>query len=226
LRRRPPSEWGDAHAGVPLELWADTDAADVVAWIRATMLPPGGGVLDCGVGTGRVAVPLLAAGFKVLGLDASEKMLALARSAGVTCKRADLGTRWPTIGRWHAILMCSNVVGQLETQTRQRHALYQARRRALRVETLLAVQTHFPTPYAIDRWRAGGGDVDEATQLVRSRATWPDGEHVQQWRYLHPAQLIDLAKSVGWGFVSLASDFRGAPLVSGSPQYVAIFEAA
>jgi SAM-dependent methyltransferase len=40
-------------------------------------------LLEVGVGTGRVAVPLAAAGFTVLGLDASSAMLAQARAKGL-----------------------------------------------------------------------------------------------------------------------------------------------
>ncbi len=44
----------------------------------------GSPVLELGVGTGRVAVPLAAAGHKVVGIDASEAMLARARERGRT----------------------------------------------------------------------------------------------------------------------------------------------
>jgi len=39
----------------------------------------GGLVLECGVGTGRVAIPLAKAGISIIGIDANESMLAIAR---------------------------------------------------------------------------------------------------------------------------------------------------
>jgi len=39
----------------------------------------GGLVLECGVGTGRVAIPLAKAGISVVGIDINERMLAIAR---------------------------------------------------------------------------------------------------------------------------------------------------
>lgn len=39
----------------------------------------GGLVLECGVGTGRVAIPLAKAGISVVGIDVNERMLAIAR---------------------------------------------------------------------------------------------------------------------------------------------------
>lgn len=38
-----------------------------------------GQVLECGVGTGRVAIPLARAGINIVGVDVSDKMLAVAR---------------------------------------------------------------------------------------------------------------------------------------------------
>lgn len=42
----------------------------------AGLAPPGGRILELGVGTGRIAVPLAERGFEVHGIDASEAMLA------------------------------------------------------------------------------------------------------------------------------------------------------
>jgi SAM-dependent methyltransferase len=49
--------------------------ADLVADSAARALPPGGRLLDVGVGTGRIAKPMLARGFRVTGVDLSPKMM-------------------------------------------------------------------------------------------------------------------------------------------------------
>jgi SAM-dependent methyltransferase len=49
----------------------------------------GGRVLEIGVGTGRVAIPLAQAGYAVTGIDASEAMLAIARDKAAQAGGAD-----------------------------------------------------------------------------------------------------------------------------------------
>jgi len=49
--------------------------ADLVADSAAAALPPGARVVDVGIGTGRIARPLLARGFHVAGVDLSPKMM-------------------------------------------------------------------------------------------------------------------------------------------------------
>ena len=50
------------------------DPAEVAEFVAA--LAPGGAVLEFGVGTGRLALPLVEAGLSVTGIDASPEMLA------------------------------------------------------------------------------------------------------------------------------------------------------
>jgi len=46
----------------------------------AALVPPGARVLDAGCGTGRVAIRLAEQGFRVVGLDVDDSMLAVARA--------------------------------------------------------------------------------------------------------------------------------------------------
>ena len=66
---------------VRAEGWADHLGGDVEFFL-ATAEETGDPVLELGAGTGRVAWPLADAGFRVVGLDLSEPMLALARRKG------------------------------------------------------------------------------------------------------------------------------------------------
>ncbi len=74
-----PGAHGESHAMVYDQIYADafrtTDAVRFLA--NATK---GGPLLDLGVGTGRLAIPLAAAAVDVHGLDASPAMLAELRS--------------------------------------------------------------------------------------------------------------------------------------------------
>ena len=92
-----PATYGDAFADV-YDDWYH-DVSDVDATVAAVgRLAAGGAVLELGVGTGRLALPLAAAGVPVVGIDASQAMLdLLAAKAGadmvtsVLADMADLG---------------------------------------------------------------------------------------------------------------------------------------
>jgi len=81
-----PSTYGDRIADVYDE-WYDgaTDVDGTVAMVARY----GSTVLELGIGTGRLAVPMLDAGLRVTGIDASEKM--------VDRLRAKVGDRIPVV---------------------------------------------------------------------------------------------------------------------------------
>lgn len=56
-----------------------TDPAALERLVREAALPPGGTVLDAGCGPGLVASAMLAAGFRVVGVDLSREMIERAR---------------------------------------------------------------------------------------------------------------------------------------------------
>jgi SAM-dependent methyltransferase len=79
-----PATYGDRIADVYDEMYAARDPEATVARIAELAGP--GPVLELGIGTGRVAVPLAATGVDVHGIDASEAMVAQlrARSGGAS----------------------------------------------------------------------------------------------------------------------------------------------
>jgi len=60
--------------------WSVSVVEDVDFYVGEAMRS-GGPVLELGVGTGRIAVPIAQAGVRVVGVDSSEGMLAIAREA-------------------------------------------------------------------------------------------------------------------------------------------------
>ena len=58
---------------------ADVPGGDDIAFFRSLAEQTGGPALELGCGTGRVAIPLVEAGFEVTGIDRSAAMLARAR---------------------------------------------------------------------------------------------------------------------------------------------------
>ena len=55
----------------------------------------GGPVLELGVGTGRIAVPIAQAGIRIVGVDSSEGMLAVAREQADRRRIAEMGGQFP-----------------------------------------------------------------------------------------------------------------------------------
>ena len=67
--------YGDGFADVYDDWYADvTDVGATVARLLE-LAGPGGRVLELGVGTGRLAIPMAEAGLRVVGIDSSEAML-------------------------------------------------------------------------------------------------------------------------------------------------------
>src|SRR5690606_37624838 len=74
-----PAAYGDAFADVYDDWYADV--SDVAGTVEAIARLAGGGpVLELGIGTGRLALPLAAAGVEVHGVDASAAMVARLRA--------------------------------------------------------------------------------------------------------------------------------------------------
>ena len=72
----PASEY-DAIAGL-YDAWSRSVTEDIEFYV-AEARAAGGPVVELGVGTGRIAVPVAQAGVRVIGVDSSEGMLAVAR---------------------------------------------------------------------------------------------------------------------------------------------------
>jgi SAM-dependent methyltransferase len=94
----------------------------------------GGPILELGVGTGRLAVPLAAAGYRVVGVDRDPAMLVRARAAAdaagdeagarLELVEADItGLRLPSAGAFGLAFVALNTLLMLATRRAQRDAL-------------------------------------------------------------------------------------------------------
>ena len=68
--------YGDGFADVYDEWYADVTDVEATTARLLQLVGPGGRVLELGVGTGRLAIPMTEAGLRVVGIDSSEAMLA------------------------------------------------------------------------------------------------------------------------------------------------------
>lgn len=108
--------YGDGFADVYDEWYADVTDVDATVTRMVELAGAGGRVLELGVGTGRLAVPMADAGLSVIGIDSSEAMLArLAERdpAGVVeAVRGDITSDLP-IGPFDVVLVAYNTIFNL-----------------------------------------------------------------------------------------------------------------
>jgi SAM-dependent methyltransferase len=114
--------------------WSRSVVEDVPFYVDLAVAA-GGTVVELGVGTGRIAIPTAAAGVRVIGVDASEGMLDVARAqaelAGVTklvdLRQGDLRTP-PVRGRYPLVTSPFRALLHMETDLDRRQALRAARK--------------------------------------------------------------------------------------------------
>ncbi len=155
LARAPESPWGFPpelmHRRVSIAL-RDPPTPSVGRAREA--LPPGGSVLDVGVGTGAASLPLADRAGQITGVDTSEDMLAafleVARRLGVRT-RAVCG-RWPDVSRDVIpadVVVCHHVLYNVQDLAPFVQALHQHARRRVVVE----ITERHPLSWMNGLWR-------------------------------------------------------------------------
>lgn len=113
------STYGDSIAGIYDDWYRDVDP-DMITTLAG--LAHGGRVLELGIGTGRIALPLQAAGVTVHGLDASLAMVARLRAKpGGAAIPVTMGNfaDVDVEGRFDMILIAFNTFFALSSQAEQ-----------------------------------------------------------------------------------------------------------
>lgn len=243
------STYGDRFADVYDDWYDDPDgtAACVaaVAGLAGTVAagdPPR--VLELGVGTGRVALPLAAAGLAVTGLDASGEMLArLAAKPGadaVTAVSGDMAGPLPD-GPFDVVVVARNTFFNLTTEAGQRACLAEVARvlapgGRLVVEAFVPTDEDAPTSAVevreisadrvrlfVDRHDPAAGEAWSSFVDITPAGVTFRPCHV---RYLTPAQLDALAAAAGLDLATRAEDWAGAPFDDASAHHVSTYRRA
>lgn len=174
---------------------------------------PGARFLDVGCGTGRHAVLLAKAGFKITGIDLSEGMLIEARKAADEAKvevewiQAD-ATQWqPDILYDHVICLCEGGLGlpgpELDPISHDL-AILRLAYNALRPNGMFV--TTAMNGYALIRQMTDehvqGGQFDPATMLANYEDEWelPEGKrimHVYERQFI-PPEMVAMLRYVGF----------------------------
>lgn len=238
------SSYGDGFADV-YDDWY-TDVSDIEATVNAVAaLADGGAVLELGIGTGRLALPLAQRGVAVTGVDASTAMLdALRGKPGaevlelVEADMADPGLA----DRSYAVAFAAfNTFFNL-TDTAAQESCFAAMSECLQPGGRFAIEGFAPP---VDGMSNGGMSVRDIT-VDRAVLTISQhdgnnqiitGQHVdiseagirmRPWmmHYRTPDQLDAAASAAGFVLESRSADWAGTPFDTRSEAHVSIYRLA
>jgi SAM-dependent methyltransferase len=201
------------------DTWSRTVVEDVDFYVEEARRC-GGPVLELGVGTGRIAVPIAAAGIEVVGVDLSSGMLEVAlERAALASVRLDLrqgDMRDPPVAeRYPLVIAPFRSLLHMETD-RDRHAALRATRELLTPGGRFVFDVFAPGADDIaethGRWleREPGiwerADWDERTRTLLLRVRGSEGEaemslawlSVPEWRDLLIGEGFEVEALYGW----------------------------
>jgi SAM-dependent methyltransferase len=241
------STYGERFADVYDDWYGEvTDAEACADRLAALAHGAGGGpVLELGVGSGRLALPLASRGLEVHGIDASPSMLERLRAKpGGSAVRTTLGdmaelalTDPPPFA---VVFVAFNTFFNLVTEPAQRRCLD-------RVTALLAPAGHFvleafvpsedvavsaraavsPRRITVDEVVLTASRVDVASQTVSGQHVHlrESGIRLRPWhlRYATPAQLDAMAAQAGLELESRTEGWRGEPFTGASTVHVSTY---
>jgi SAM-dependent methyltransferase len=236
-----PATYGESFADVYDDWYADV--SDVDATVAAVVqLADGGAVLELGVGTGRLAIPIAATGLEVVGIDASPAMLArLAAKPGaerVRAIEADMASPPVGNGRFSVAFAAFNTWFNLTDDEAQRRCVL-ALAAALVPGGFAAIEGFAPPA---DGLNDGGISLRNiATGRVVLSVSRHDadsqrisGQHIdisetgvvtRPWvlHYRTPDQLDALFAEAGFVLERRSADWTGRPFGPGADTHVSIY---
>jgi SAM-dependent methyltransferase len=239
MERFDDSSYGDAFADVYDDWYgAISDVAATVATLAA--LADGRPVLELGVGTGRLAVPLAELGVDVTGIDSSAAMLDVlaAKYGAVRALRGDMVDDLPA-GPFGLAFVAYNTLFNLTTADRQQACFREVARR-LAPGGMFVVEVAVPDPQ-----RPAGGTVAVRSmtadtvvlsvdlhvphqqrvdaQLIELSEAGGVRLRPSSIRYAGPAELDAMAAAAGLELAERWEDFTQAPFVADSAQHVSVY---
>jgi SAM-dependent methyltransferase len=246
-----PSSYGDGMADVYDEWYAtrgDIDGAvATLATLASSAGPSPGPVLELGIGSGRLALPLAASGVDVWGIDASAAMVARLRAKPggdqvpvAVGDMADLDLSSLTGGnetRFTVVFAADNTFFNLTTSPAQARCLERARE-ILVPKGHLVIEAFVPAPDAptssVDARTVALDHVVLTVTRHDPLSQTVDGQHIElresgvrlhPWsiRYVLPDELDALASTAGFSLVERWSDWRRTPFTADDSVHVSVY---
>ena len=217
------------------------DTAGAAAFIRS--LGENGPVLELGVGTGRVAIPLAEWGTEVYGIDTSEPMLAVLRrksgSSGVHARVGDMASF--DLGRSFPVIYAVwNTFFSLLTPEAMQSS-FESVSRSLEPTGSFVMQCFVPDPDRMDRdtriaIESSGPKDLEVNAATHDRETQrADNVHVQvkdgevtivpvKIRYAFVEELDLMAEKAGLQLAERISDWDRTPFPGPSGNHISVWQ--
>jgi SAM-dependent methyltransferase len=246
MRGYDERSYGDGFADVYDEWYADV--TDVAATVDRMVGLAGsaGAVLELGVGTGRLAVPMAAAGLRITGIDSSDAMLAkLAGRDGDRRVDTILGDMVDDLpdGPFDAVLVAYNTIFNLLAESDQQRLFHEVARR-LDLGGVFVVEAFVPDLHpdgnssmvdvrsmAVDHVVLSvsshrHGDQRAEGQFIQLSEA--GGVRLRPWsiRWATPSQLDAMATAGGLRLADRWADMAGSPFTDESTQHVSVYRLA
>ncbi|MGH9244096.1 MAG: class I SAM-dependent DNA methyltransferase [Acidimicrobiales bacterium] len=240
-----PSSYGDAFADVYDEWYGSGATGDMDAAVdRLAELAGGGSVLELGVGTGRLAIPLARRGLEVWGVDASPAMLARMRAKPggelVHAVDGDMSAFDVEGRRFALVFIAFNTFFNLTTADAQARCLglvrdHLADAGRIVIEAFVPDPQRYPPTGTIDVRLVEADRVVLSVSRAGDEDQVTDGQHVEitergirlrPWRirYLSPNQIDELAVGAGLRLVTRMGGWRGERFDDDSTSHVSVYE--
>ena len=232
--------YGESVAGVYDNWYSELDPHTIDALAD---LARGGKVLELGIGTGRVALPLSAKNVDVHGLDASPSMIArLQEKPGGDRITATLGNfaEVPVEGQFALVYIVFNTFFMLVSQEEQVQCFKNVAKH-LAPGGCFVIEAFVP-----DLGRFTGGQVNWATKVTSDEVLFDVGQHdaaaqrvmgqkivitegnvrlyPSQIRYCYPSELDLMAQLAGLRLRERWSNWKREPFTSDSGHHISIYE--
>lgn len=242
MRGYNSTSYGDGFADVYDDWYEDvTDVAATVSRVQS-LAGPGGSVLELGVGTGRLAIPLDHTGLTVTGIDSSRTMLdKLAERApehSIDLHLGDMVSDLPG-GQFDVALIAYNTIFNLLDADDQ-SSCFQAIAARLHPEGCFIVEAFVPEfdtlgrsdvsvrSMTVDRVVLSVSMNDPSQQLASGQfveITEAGGVRLRPWsvRWSTPAQLDEMAIAAGLRLDVRFADMAGADFTDDSTTHVSIY---
>jgi SAM-dependent methyltransferase len=244
MRGYDDRSYGDGFADVYDDWYAEVTDVEATVGRMLALAGSNGRVLELGVGTGRLALPMAAAGLAVVGVDTSTAMLERladrdpGRLIDVVC--GDMVADLPD-GPFDAALVAYNTIFNLPDEQRQL-SCFAAVAERLRPGGSFVVEAFVPE---VEVAPVTGSDVsvrslsvdqvvlsvsvnDPARQRIEGQfvqLSEAGGVRLRPWsiRWATPEQLDAMALATGLRLADRFADMSGTPFTHDSPHHVSVY---
>jgi hypothetical protein len=239
-----PSAYGDRLAGV-YDDWHSDEGDPMPAILMLAALAGGGPALELGIGTGRIALPLMAFGVEVVGIEASQAMVDKLRAKPggelidvVIGDMADVGVD----GTFPLIYQPFNAFVLLSSQSEQLRCLRNVANR-LDEDGRFVMDAYVPQPshyvddqrtrvlhVGVDVVRLDVARLDPVNQVITSNQIVLTNEAMQMYPirncYAWPAEIDAMAIAAGLELEARYGYYDRRPFEATSRHHVSVYRRA